>query len=72
MGKVVITSKERYPYDEARKRLESDMADGKINAPFRIRERANFVIWEFATEDEAIRYARLFMNLGFEFVQRAV
>ena len=61
MGNIVITSKESYPFHEAVKSVSSDV---------HIRERANFVIWEFTRVDEAIRCARLFMSLGFEYVQR--
>ena len=44
MGNIVITSKESYPFHEAVKSVSSDV---------HIRERANFVIWEFTRVDEA-------------------
>lgn len=68
-GKTVLTSKEPYPFSEATKTVEAEMATGSVG-PFTMRAGENYVIWKFQSEDDAIRHARLFMNMGFEFVQR--
>ena len=70
-GKVVITSKQEYPYSEARKMVSAEEKESVIGH-CTIKEGANYVIWHFSTEDEAIRHAREFMQMGFEYVQREV
>ena len=58
-GKVVITSKQ----------------DLELPDSLRYESRAikkNLIIWNFKTEEDAIRAARLFMNSGFEVVRRPV
>lgn len=60
-GKTVITSKEQTPYFYAWEKYK-DTAD--------IVTLDSMILWMFKDEDEAIRAAKLFMNLGFEYVQR--
>jgi hypothetical protein len=60
-GKTVITSKEQTPYLYAWEKYK-DEAD--------IYVKETNVVWKYKDEDEAIRAAKLFMNLGFEYVQR--
>lgn len=57
----VITSKEQMPYL---------LAWEKYREIAEIEEKKNYIVWNFKTEDEAIKATRLFMNIGFEYVQR--
>lgn len=59
--KTVITSKEQTAYL---------MAWEKYKETADIEVRADNIIWRFNTEDEAHRAANLFMNIGFEYVQK--
>lgn len=60
-GRTIITSKQQGPYLYAWEKYRNTA---------RVSVRADNILWEFTSEDEAIRAARLFMNLGFEYVQR--
>ena len=60
-GRTVITSKEQSPYLMGWEKYK-DVADIDV--------KETNVLWKFKDEDEAIRAARLFMNLGCEYVQR--
>lgn len=59
--KKVITSKEQMPYMLAWEKYR-DVAT--------IEEKKDNIVWNFKSEDEAIRATRLFMNIGFEYVRR--
>ena len=59
--KKVITSKEQMPYM---------LAWEKYRDVVEIEEKKDNIVWNFKSEDEAIRATRLFMNIGFEYVQR--
>lgn len=61
-GKRVITSKDSMPYVMAIEKLK--------DTPYEVEEKKTMIFWTFPTVDEAIRNARLFMNIGFEYVQR--
>ena len=58
---VVITSKEQKPYLLAWEKY-------KESAEIEVLE--DCVIWRFKTEEEASTAANLFMNIGFEYVQK--
>jgi hypothetical protein len=60
-GRTVISSKEQTPYLYAWEKYK-DTADIDI--------KDSMILWKFKDEDEAIRAAKLFMNLGCEYVQR--
>lgn len=61
-GRTVITSKDSMPYVMAIEKLR--------DTPYEKQEKQTMIFWKFPTEDDAIRNARLFMNIGFEYVQR--
>lgn len=58
---VVITSKEQKPYF---------LAWEKYRNTAEIETLTDNIIWRFKSEEEAKKAAELFMNLGFEYVQR--
>lgn len=58
---VVITSKEPKPYL---------LAWEKYRNTTEIEVLTDNIIWRFKSEEEAKKAAELFMNLGFEYVQR--
>lgn len=58
---VVITSKEQKPYL---------LAWEKYRSTVEIEVLTDNIIWRFKSEEEAKKAAELFMNLGFEYVQR--
>ena len=58
---VVITSKEQKPYL---------LAWEKYRGKAIIEVLEDNVIWRFTSEEEAKTAAELFMNIGFEYVQR--
>ena len=58
---VVITSKEQKPYL---------LAWEKYRDKAEIEVLSDYIIWRFKTSDEAETAANLFMNIGFEYVQR--
>ena len=70
-GSTVITSKDLIPYSHAQSLL-TQMEDRNEIDKFRIKERGNYVLWMFSSEDDAARMARRFMELGFEYVQRVI
>lgn len=59
--RTVITSKEQTAYF---------MAWEKYKEEAEIEVLEDYVIWRFKTEEEASTAANLFMNIGFEYVQR--
>ena len=70
-GKVVITSSESTIFDKAKKLVDSEYECGVIGKCVVEKDR-DLIIWRFKVDDEAIRHARIFMNLGFEYVQRVI
>lgn len=58
---VVITSKEQKPYL---------LAWEKYRGTAIIEVLTDNIIWRFTSEEEAKKAAELFMNIGFEYVQR--
>lgn len=70
-GKTVITDKGLVPFEVAKDTL-SMLEDINIIDKFHIRERANYVLWDFHEENDAAWFARWAMNNGFEYVQRVV
>ena len=68
---TVITSKELIPYAHAQSLLTHLEDESQIDH-CRIKERGNYVLWMFHSEDDAARMARRFMELGFEYVQRVI
>lgn len=68
-GNVVLTSKEML--DDAVNILNKEGKVGAVDT-WSKKEGANYVIWTFKNTDDAIRHARKFMELGFEYVQRDV
>ena len=58
---IVITSKEQKPYL---------LAWEKYRGKAIIEVLTDNIIWRFTSEEEAKTAAELFMNIGFEYVQR--
>ena len=70
-GKTVITSKQIVPFEVAKDTLTMLEDINRIDK-FHIRERGNYVLWDFFEENDAIWFARWAMNNNFEYVQRVV
>lgn len=70
-GKTVITSKQIVPFEVAKDTLTMLEDINRIDK-FHIRERGNYVLWDFHDENDAAWFARWAMNNNFEYVQRVV
>jgi len=68
-GKVVITSADKYKVQKAKTLLRAEY-NCSVIGDFSIQEKPDAITWKFHHEEEAIRHANIFMNMGFEYVQR--
>lgn len=70
-GKIVVTSKERTPYDIAISELEEKFKDGEIEI-YEVSELASAVVWMFKRACDAAYFADNATKMGFEYVHREV
>ena len=61
-GRTVITSKDSMPYVMAVERLR--------DTPYEKEEKTSMILWNFPDAETAQKNAEVFMNIGFEYVQR--